>query len=203
MRTSGYGGPTVRNGDRVQSDVRPSEVVSYQLTPEEITARYGPPVEGKKAPMIFDTAMKRKDVDNMTIKMTQDEALNMQETADRIAPIVSVPTEPLKMRICTKCKQEQPADQFRKGQYMCKQCEREYARQRYEAKRAKKEAAKASKEVAAAPVIVKTGPEPEKVIAMDVIGAGQLLVASLIAAADLLGAREDRRYKLSLVVEEA
>ena len=38
-----YNGPSVRNGDRVTGDARPSEVITYQLPPEEIAARYGPP----------------------------------------------------------------------------------------------------------------------------------------------------------------
>lgn len=193
--------PAVRNGDRMTGDARPGEVVTYRLTPEEIAARYGPPAAVEKRPLALARgAWKRqtqKGETKMAVKMTEQETSRMKETADRIAPITrhaessqgegkAVPT-----KRCSKCGRKKPLDAFTPNQSWCRECKREYERQ-------KRAAAKAAPNLQTESPV--TAPKPAQGMRIEIAGSGHMVGPSIVAALSLL--EEQKRYRVTMMVEE-
>ena len=194
--------PAVRNGDRITGDARPGEVVTYRLTPEEIAARYGPPVEKEKTKQPFvlpDEAWRqtKKEEASMAVKMTEQEASRMKETADRIAPT----TRPAKNRQgegkaaptkrCSKCGREKPLDAFTPNQSWCRECKREYERQ-------KRATAKTAPNLQTESPV--TAPKPAQGMRIEIAGSGHMVGPSIVAALSLLV--EQKRYRVTMIVAE-
>lgn len=214
--------PTVRNGDVTQGDPRPSEVVTYQLTPEELI-RYGPPSTAVKRPAgLSPWPAKRGGDKNMANKpvINQDfvEAA-IQAAEAEVAAKMDKP--PATTKRCNKCGVDKPLDQYRKGHGACRACEVADSQRRYAAKKAAKKAKQATL-AAAGPAtasdiadaipaaIPMPAPKPSPAVidyvaqhgmTLEVTGPGTLVIANVYAAVDLLD--EARRYRLTMSVEEA
>lgn len=85
---------SVRNGDIIQGDTRPGEVITYQLAAEEL-ARYGPPAEAKR----------RRALD-----ISKWQRGGNRDMAD-------------KTKTCRKCGEDKPAESFRPGWAICNDCQ--------------------------------------------------------------------------------
>lgn len=220
---------SVRNGDIIQGDTRPGEVVTYRLSAEEL-AKYGPPAAAKpKMALDVDTWPPKKGGDDkdMAIKMSEREAINMRDTADRLAPVTYQAAKAVQQsepdqtavsattKHCNKCGEDKPMNAFSARGAWCKDCRKAYDAERMHKARQSKKAAQATRAAAGPASAIPAAASPPAVkpsstvidyvaqhgMTLEVTGPGTLVIANVYAAVDLLG--EDRRYRVTMSVEEA
>ncbi len=91
---------SVRNGDQVQGDTRPSEIVTYRLSAAEVAALYGPPGESVRRKMALDISKWQRGGNK---SMTD------------------------KTKTCRKCGVDKPSGEFRPGWAICNDCREDKA----------------------------------------------------------------------------